>query len=288
MKETDSILFEDRSFPVTIRTHRASAVDSIESAREALHEAIEIKYFYEGESTLLIGEETVRAEEGDIIIINPYEIHATIDYGGQKKGKYCLIMLGLDFFDGIVGADINLRHTVFGKCARFKTQIRGNLRMQELMERIMQEKDEAMPASRLAIIGLISELFALLLREGIEEGEITSGAEMQRYYPVIEPAIRMIRDEYSSGRLSIDSLASVCNISRYHFCRIFKAATGQSAINYLNSYRLRIASNMLRSTNKSINEIALLSGFEDVSYFCRLYRRELGVTPRSYREGADS
>ena len=160
--------------------------------------------------------------------------------------------------------------------------------MQELMERIMQEKDEAMPASRLAIIGLISELFALLLREGIEEGEISSGAEMQRYYPVIEPAIRMIRDEYSSGRLSIDSLASVCNISRYHFCRIFKAATGQSAINYLNSYRLRIASNMLRSTNKSINEIALLSGFEDVSYFCRLYRRELGVTPRSYREGADS
>ena len=285
MKKQDSILFEDRSFPITIRTHRTSAVDDMDSAREALHEAIEIKYFYEGESTLLIGVETVRAEAGDIIIISPYEIHATIDYGKEKKGKYCLIMLGLDFFDGIAGADINLRHTVFAKCTMFKAQIRGNLRMQEIMMRIMAEKDENKPAARLAIIGLISELFALLLREGIEEGGISSSAEMQRYYPIIEPAIRMIRDEYASGRLTIDGLASVCNISRYHFCRIFKAATGQSAIGYLNSYRLKIASNMLKSTNKSVNEIALLSGFEDVSYFCRLYRRELGVTPGSCRDG---
>lgn len=287
MKQLDSIIFKDTSFPVTILTHRTSTLDNIDTAKEALHEAIEIKYFYEGKSTLLVGEKTVQAEAGDIIIINPYEIHATIDYGKEKKGKYCLIMIGLDFFDGLIGADINLRHMVFGKRAMFKTHIKANRRMQEIMARIMAEKDEERPASKLALIGLIAELFALLLRDGIDEGEISSNVDMVRYYPIIEPAIRMIRDEYASKSFTVDILASACNISKYHFCRIFKAATGQSAINYLNSYRLKIANNMLKSTNKSVNEIALLCGFEDASYFCKLYKREFGITPKSCKSAND-
>jgi AraC-like DNA-binding protein len=56
---------------------------------------------------------------------------------------------------------------------------------------------------------------------------------------------------------------------------------GMSAIQYLNSYRLKIAHTMLQSTGVRIREIAYACGFEDVGYFCRLYKRKFGMTPKN-------
>ena len=71
MNHIDDILFEDRSFPIKIKARRSSVTDNMDSARRALHEAIEIKFFLKGRSTLLVGDKTVYAEAGDVIIINP-------------------------------------------------------------------------------------------------------------------------------------------------------------------------------------------------------------------------
>lgn len=279
MKYTDDILFADSSFPIIIKANRASTVDDINVASQAMHEAIEIKYFYEGTSTLLIGGKTVNAEAGDVIIINPYEIHATVDYGKEEKGKYCLIMIGLDFFSGMSSAEFNLRHMLLAKQKTFKTHIKSNTRMQEILTRVSTEHTQCKPASRLAITGLMAEFFALLMREGVEDNSAPSSDGALRYYMTIEPAIRMIRDNYSA-KFTIDSLADACNVSKYHFCRIFKAATGMSAIQYINSYRLKIADAMIMNTNRQISEITALCGFDDVSYFCRIYKKHFGRTPR--------
>lgn len=67
------------------------------SGNTALHENVEIKCFYEGTATLLIESQTVRVKAGDVVVINPYEFHATVDTG-EEKGKYHLFMLPLDYF----------------------------------------------------------------------------------------------------------------------------------------------------------------------------------------------
>ena len=69
------------------------------SGNTALHEDIEIKCFYEGTATLLIESQTVSVKAGDVVVINPYEFHATVDTG-EEKGKYNLFMLPLDYFSG--------------------------------------------------------------------------------------------------------------------------------------------------------------------------------------------
>ena len=227
MERTDDILFPDDSFPIVIRADRASMVDDINLASRALHEAIEIKYFYEGNSTLLIGNKTVNAESGDIIVINPYEIHATVDYGKGEKGKYCLIMIGLDFFGGMPGVDFDLRHLLLSEQKNFKNHVKSNTRMQDLLSRLMLEHAENLPGSRLAITGILAEFFAQLLREGTETKATGSNDGAFHYYKMIEPAIRMIRDSYSN-KFTVDILASACNMSKYHFCRIFKTVTGRA------------------------------------------------------------
>ena len=97
MKIEEKLPFEEEDFPLIVNACRTSDIDRVEDARRALHEAIEIKYFYEGTSTLLIGTQTVVAHAGDVIVINPYEFHATVDYGAEK-GKYHLIMVEPEFF----------------------------------------------------------------------------------------------------------------------------------------------------------------------------------------------
>ena len=275
----ENAFFESNDFPIKIRAHSISTVDDIEMASSAMHEAVEIKYFYEGESTLLVGNKTVRAIAGDVIVINPYEIHATLDYGKDEKGKYCLIMVGLDFFDGITSASLDLRHLFFGKQIKFQTQFRDNERMREILTRIVAEHENADSFSNLAIFGLMAEFFAILQREGIDGTQKNSSKEAVRYYSIIEPAIRMIRDGYSQS-ITVDRLADACRISKYHFCRVFKIVTGMSAIQYLNSYRLKIADIILANTEHHISDIASMCGFDDTSYFCRSYKKHFGKTPR--------
>ena len=277
MKESNGIFFEDASFPIKITPGRASVVDDVGSASRALHEAIEIKYFYEGESTLLVGTETLHVTAGDVVVINPYEVHGTIDYGKIEKGRYHLFMIGLDFFSGATSAGIDLRHLIFGKHVAFKKHFSENKRMQEILTRVASEADSPDEAARLCIFGLMAEFFALLLREGTVSEQ--SANDSLRYYSVIEPALRMIRDSFSE-KFTVDMLADACRMSKYHFCRIFKAAMKMGAIQYLNAYRLKIADAMLAKTDSSVSEVAEICGFEDAGYFARIYRKQFGRTPK--------
>ena len=278
MRRPVNIIFEVNTFPLLMRRGSVSTVNEVGITIQAIHEALEIKYFYEGCSTLLIGNKTVNVKAGDIVIINPYEFHATLDGGGENVGRYHLFMRGLDFFEGVRGADIDLRHLVYGKHTVFKTHFTDNERMRELLSLAIEEDTSESAASRLAVFGIISQFFAELLKYGTVSEEGSSSEDILHYYNVIEPAIRIIRDEYSR-RFTVEMLADACNISKFHFCRIFKSVMGMSAIKYLSVYRLKIADTLLTSSDRQIGEIATLCGFEDAGYFARIYKEHYGHAP---------
>lgn len=283
MKKNEDIEFSDKSFPLRMRKYSTSFKNDKSLTAQAIHEAIEIKYFYEGDSTLLVGDKTVYAEAGDVVIINPYEFHTTVDCGKNAPGRYHLFMMGIDFFDGACGADLNLRNLVFGKHTVFKTHLKNESEMRSILDKIVATDPDESSANRLKVFGLMAELFAWLLENGIETKGGVSGEDVLHYYAVIEPAIRMIRDEYST-RFTVDILANACNISKFHFCRIFRSVMGVTAIQYLNAYRLKIADTLLANTDYPIGEVAAMTGFEDASYFARIYKKQFGHSPKR-REG---
>lgn len=276
MRATSDIHFPDPEFPILIDPERTSSVDDVVEAAYAIHEAIEIKCFYEGESTLLIGEKTVHAHAGDVIVINPYEFHATVDIGGRSKGKYHLFMLGVDLFSA-VPAGIDLRRILFGQQTQFRTHFENDAELCSLLCGAAEESQNPTVESRLAIFGRLSQVFAILLRRGCSESE-NAPTDVAHYYAMIEPALRMIRDHYAQ-KFTVEALADACRISKYHFCRIFKEVMGVSAIQYLNAYRLKIAHTLLSNTDHRIGEVSTLCGFEDTAYFCRIYKRHFGTTP---------
>ncbi|RFU49719.1 AraC family transcriptional regulator [Paraburkholderia sp. DHOC27] len=79
--------------------------------------------------------------------------------------------------------------------------------------------------------------------------------------------------------ISLEDLASVVNVSRFHFTRLFKRSTGSTAISFVEQCRIRRAQALIVETDLPLAEIALSVGFVDQSHFTRRFHRRVGCTP---------
>lgn len=84
-------------------------------------------------------------------------------------------------------------------------------------------------------------------------------------------------------KISLEEAAAHFYMSPNYFCKFFKKNFGCTYTNYLNRLRLEKACRMLTDTALPIMEISLLCGFDNLSYFNRLFREKKGVTPSEYR-----
>ncbi len=91
-------------------------------------------------------------------------------------------------------------------------------------------------------------------------------------------------EEHYAEPLGIEDMAKLAHYSKSHFMKYFKAHMGMGFTEYLNHYRMTIAARLLATTEDSILEVAAQSGFGNLSYFNRLFRRQFGQTPGKFRQ----
>jgi AraC-like DNA-binding protein/DNA-binding HxlR family transcriptional regulator len=87
------------------------------------------------------------------------------------------------------------------------------------------------------------------------------------------------------AEISIDALASIACLSRFHFARAFRTNTGRTPQQYVTARRMERAKAMLADTHRPIGEIALQLSFANLSSFSRAFREATGFTPSQYRDG---
>lgn len=83
---------------------------------------------------------------------------------------------------------------------------------------------------------------------------------------------------------SIEQIANHFFISKYYLCRIFKNTMGLTIIDYLNKIRIKKACEYLTNTNQSVQEIALLCGFNSSTYFSSVFKNSMHLSPKEYRK----
>jgi AraC family transcriptional regulator len=84
--------------------------------------------------------------------------------------------------------------------------------------------------------------------------------------------------------ISLDALAQQTDFSPYHFARLFRRTTGESPHQFVLRQRVETAQRLLKETNMPLVSIALESGFANQSHLTRIFKRHLGLTPRTYRQ----
>ena len=90
--------------------------------------------------------------------------------------------------------------------------------------------------------------------------------------------------ENYTNEISLETISSVANLTPTAFCRYFKKITGKTFIDVLTNYRISQACFLLSTTHKPISDICFESGFGNISYFNKEFKKAMGSSPLSYRK----
>jgi transcriptional regulator GlxA family with amidase domain len=99
-------------------------------------------------------------------------------------------------------------------------------------------------------------------------------------------ALRRVREfieAHLEENISIEALAAVAELSKFHFARAFKQSEGITSHEYMVQCRVRRTKELLASTDLPVSEIAVAVGFADQSHCARRFREHFGMTPSRYR-----
>ncbi len=270
------IRFPDERFRVSAERRKFCKND------KAFHEAIEIKCYLSGNSAVMIDGDVFVASQGNLTVVNPFELHANANIG-DYSGEYILLMVDLDFLKGQGVGGLDLRQAFISRGRRINHFIGADERLLRIMERICEELAEQKEDYRIAVRSLVCELFIILFRDHSDKVALRENFTGDgRGANLIAPALSAIFERHGE-QISIDELAAICNVSKYHFCRVFKQEMKMTVVQYITAYRISLADVMLKESEKSIDGIAEECGFSDISYFYRCYKRLRGTSPKKAR-----
>lgn len=91
-------------------------------------------------------------------------------------------------------------------------------------------------------------------------------------------------EEYYTEQISLEDMARISGLSSRYFCRFFRKMTQSTPMEYLNFFRIECACEQLSETQISVTEVAFNCGFNDLSYFIKVFHKAKGLTPKKYKE----
>lgn len=98
----------------------------------------------------------------------------------------------------------------------------------------------------------------------------------------IQKIIEYVNNNYAT--VNAKEAADICGISYNYFTKIFKDITQKKFTEYVNHIRITESERLLISTDKSITDIALETGFSTTSYYIECFKNQLHITPKQYRK----
>lgn len=232
-----------------------------------IHREAEILYVVNGVCEVLYNFQTYTLEKGDFFIAFPNTIHG---YNGEYGGEVLLWI-----FDSMIFNDyISLFKQKNPVCPLIRKPQLGEdmlyvINAYENRKHLVQDS----PTSRALLNLLISEAMQIL--------ELTNICEKEHYDWLTKVMIYI--NENFTQPLTLDSIAHIVGISKYHLSRTFKEKLGCSIPTYINRIKVDKAIELLRLTNLPITEIAFECGFESIPTFFRVFKLLMGESPKSYK-----
>jgi AraC-like DNA-binding protein len=251
-----------------------------------IHDFHEIVIVYSGGAKHFTQDMEREILSGDFVSIKPGQAHG---YKNIRNLVLMNILIKPSFFaEDRCGLDsIPAFHTLFGQepeedarknpIIHFKLDHGVFSMAKNLIENARTELSARPEGYGAMITSHITELVVLLLRNYKMRDSVRSGFAYDA-----SVVIDYVKQNYHRP-LSMEDLTGLSGMSESHVLRLFKRYLGCPPFQYINKLRLTEATDELIQTDKSITEIALDLGFNDSNYFSRLFRKQLGLSPREYR-----
>ena len=126
----------------------------------------------------------------------------------------------------------------------------------------------------------VTELFISMFNSFLD---LVDKAKRQKYTSQVYCAIDYISRHFNEN-ISVVQMAQNVHLSESHLGKLFNRQTGMSIKSFIIRRRITEAANLLKYTEKSISDICIMAGFNDQSYMTNQFRKNMGTTPKKYRE----
>lgn len=251
------------------------------------HEEIEITIIKGGKGEYKIDLNSYILEEGDLLIIKPFSLHS-VNQLNDITMHWSTIVFNLNMLNSAVTDGCLIKY--FAPILNNEHQLpiiikNGTEGYDELLttlQKIFNCYDLKGKAFELELKSLLFYFFSILYKYDLivkSKSSVLSNDVTIK----IKNILNYIQKNYMY-ELSIKDIASTCNFSEYHFMRFFKKHIGMTCIEYINTYRLEVASKLLDTTAKSIMNISFEVGFNNVSYFNKIFKNKYQLTPKEFRD----
>ncbi len=232
------------------------------------HESIEILYVDDGEGVVVCDFEQHPISRGDIFIINSDVFHSI------HTDNY------LSYYYLIVDSDFCKTNGLNMATILFEEKIRDSwaISMFGAILRTFTEEGAFYKAKVRAKV--LDFLVYLCEKYGVEISEREK--KRDKNFDNIRAAIIYIRDHIRE-KITVDTLAQMSGMSKYHFIREFKRITHYTPVMYVNIVRIEMARRLIGEKDLSIGEVSEKCGFDNVSYFTKTFKKYTGTTPSELR-----
>ncbi|MBU3113281.1 AraC family transcriptional regulator [Clostridium lacusfryxellense] len=285
--ETEIIQMPDPSFP--IKTYIVDNLNLKLAANYHVHPEIEIIYMIKGSMTFRISGCDVVVNEGKILLINSMAVHAS-SLTSDPYVKMCL----LQFKPDVIYSSGHFSE--FKYLAPFLQE--GDLNYQIIDSKLSKDFQELTKclneivieftrktiAYELSIKSIIYRILTILYRNGIFNlNNMINLYKKKENFKRLEPVINYVENNYKDD-ITLEKACDILKINYYYFCRVFKNATGNTFIQYLNFVRISVAENLLVTTDMTITDVIFETGFSSLSYFNRTFKKFKGCSPSQYKK----
>ena len=249
------------------------------------HEEAEFIIIKKGCGKIYIDLQLYNVLAGDIVLILPGQLHS-ISQSGNNSMEYENILFSPELLYGN-GHDYctsGYLHPFFENNFIFPAHINKSFsvynQLYSCIDSIDKLRSNPVPGYELAIKGYLFQFFSLVFANLID---IDSKKPVNNHAAKLKEILYFISVHHNEPLVPSDA-AAAAGFSTSHFMKFFKKYMGCTFTEYLNSYRLSIACTLLSTTDKPILEISYETGFTNLSYFNRLFKKKYGISPRIYRK----
>jgi len=253
------------------------------------HNYIELLYCTSGKAKIFISGAGYDIAEGDMILINSKEVHSAFantegmtEYICIKIDPNILYSTSTNIFESKYVLPFTLSGATHQKLF-YRNELKDTY-VPELIYKILEESTTKKYGYELAIRNNIGNIFLWILRNWHEKGFVLNinnvlnkdtTKKLQKIFDFVE-------NHYMED-ISAKSVASEFNMSYSYFSRLFKKSVGKTFTSYLNYVRISQAEKLLISTDLTVTEIAMETGFSSTSYFIQQFKNYRAISPKQFK-----
>ena len=250
---------------------------------EHTHDYVEMVYMCRGQTVHRVNGREIVLREGELLllgqharqsiapasrediavnfIVRPAFFSATLPYLGEEETPLRRFIVGCLTGENETG------------CLHF--QVSGVLPIQNLIENMLYTLTEDTPNKR----GILQMTMGLLFAQLLNHSQSLQFASQDQN--AVVAVLRYVEEHYRDG--SLGEIAESLHYELSSLSRLIRQKTGRNYTELVQEKRLRQAAWLLRNTERNVDEIARAVGYENMTYFHRLFRDRYGQSPRAYR-----